>query len=50
MSTWDRFIYTTMRLQKRYTVNGRLFLSIGGWSSKYQHLEEMAWNRYIMNK
>lgn len=43
----DKYLKVVYWLRNRYTVDGRLVISIGGSPSQYKRLETTAWNKYM---
>lgn len=46
----DRYLKIVRWAQRRYTVQHRLIISIGGRLSRYSKIERMAFDRYVNNK
>ena len=46
----DKYLKVALWLRKRYTVNDRLVISIGGSPSRYKQLETLAWDKYMGGK
>ncbi len=47
MDKFDRYLKLARWLQKRYTVDDRLILTIGGKPSRYTQLEQLAFERLL---
>lgn len=46
----DRYLKIEQWARLRYTVNGRLVLSIGKHKSKYSRIILAAWNKLMLNQ
>lgn len=46
---YDKYLSVTMRLRKRFSRGGYIITEIGGKPAPFRALEDMAWNKYVVN-
>ncbi len=46
----DKYDKVVSWAKKRYTINGRLTISVGGKPAQFKTIEILAWNRYMKDQ